>query len=114
MKSHAAHCSQDLELKLKIVPKVYVSQEPPSWHPASPEVKQAAIDCRKICADAGTDLARIAIKFFVRSAPTYNLTTTMHASSERNSAHLHSLPRTLYAIREEAIDAVSIGIHSSF
>jgi L-galactose dehydrogenase len=40
---------------------------PPSWHPASKEALEAAQKCRDICAAKGTDLATLAIKFFVRT-----------------------------------------------
>lgn len=42
-------------------------KDPPSWHPASAEVKEAATKSRQICSSKGTDLARLAIKFFVRT-----------------------------------------------
>lgn len=42
-------------------------KDPPSWHPAAPEVKAAAVRSKKLCADNGTDLARIAIKHFVET-----------------------------------------------
>lgn len=48
--------------------RVLSLQDPPSWHPASPEVKAAAQKSREICAAHGTDLARISIKFFIRFA----------------------------------------------
>lgn len=41
-------------------------QDPPSWHPAAPEVKAAAIQSKEFCAENGTDLARIAINHFVK------------------------------------------------
>jgi len=44
--------------------RVMLTQDPPSWHPASEEVKAAAIKSKELCAAKGTDLARIAIKQF--------------------------------------------------
>jgi hypothetical protein len=41
-------------------------QDPPSWHPASDEVKAAAIKAKELCASKGTDLARIAIKHWLK------------------------------------------------
>ena len=43
-------------------------QDPPSWHPASDEVKAAAIKAKELCASKGTDLARIAIKHWLKWA----------------------------------------------
>eukprot|EP00208_Stichococcus_sp_RCC1054_P002897 CAMPEP_0206140554 /NCGR_PEP_ID=MMETSP1473-20131121/9751_1 /ASSEMBLY_ACC=CAM_ASM_001109 /TAXON_ID=1461547 /ORGANISM="Stichococcus sp, Strain RCC1054" /LENGTH=330 /DNA_ID=CAMNT_0053534731 /DNA_START=120 /DNA_END=1112 /DNA_ORIENTATION=+ len=43
------------------------SRDPPSWHPAAPEVKEAAVKSKNMCKEKGTDLARIAIKHFVNT-----------------------------------------------
>lgn len=42
------------------------AQDPPSWHPASDEVKAAAVKAKELCASKGTDLARIAIKHWLQ------------------------------------------------
>lgn len=42
-------------------------RDPPSWHPASEEVKAAAVKSKNLCAEKGTDLATIAIKHFIRT-----------------------------------------------
>ncbi|MEU6172038.1 aldo/keto reductase [Streptantibioticus parmotrematis] len=36
---------------------------PPSWHPASAALKDAAVRAARLCADAGTDLAFLAMQF---------------------------------------------------
>ena len=51
-----------------VVSMLHRAQAPPSWHPASPEVKEAADKARAICAEKGTDLATISLKRFMKCA----------------------------------------------
>ena len=41
-------------------------QGPPSWHPAPKEMQEAAKKAADHCTQQGTDLAKLAIKDFVR------------------------------------------------
>lgn len=41
-------------------------QGPPEWHPAPPEVKEAARAAADYCRDQGTDLAKLALQFSVK------------------------------------------------
>lgn len=58
----ASQCNMDDQAVYVLL----LAQDPPSWHPAAPEVKAAAIQSKELCAENGTDLARIAIKHFVK------------------------------------------------
>jgi len=51
------------------------AQAPPSWHPASQAVKEAADKARAICAEKGTDLATISLKRFMKCAALLCLAT---------------------------------------
>ncbi|KAL5457400.1 hypothetical protein EMCRGX_G034652 [Ephydatia muelleri] len=46
----------------------------PQWHPASPEIKKAAIDASKYCSEHGVDITRLAINY---SASFKEVTTTL-------------------------------------
>ncbi|KAF8059175.1 hypothetical protein HT031_005347 [Scenedesmus sp. PABB004] len=41
-------------------------QGPPEWHPAPPELKEAAAAAAEYCRDQGADLARLALQFAVK------------------------------------------------
>jgi L-galactose dehydrogenase len=41
-------------------------QGPPEWHPAPPELKEAAATAAACCKDQGVDLAKLALQFAVK------------------------------------------------
>jgi len=43
-------------------------QGPPAWHPAPPELKQAAAAAADYCKAQGLDIAKLALQFAVRWA----------------------------------------------
>eukprot|EP00877_Chromochloris_zofingiensis_P005271 jgi/Chrzof1/14745/Cz09g14110.t1 len=94
---------------------------PPAWHPAPPEVKEAAAAAAEYCAGQGMDVSKLALKFALRNSdicttlvgmPTSqqvhaNVQTTLEAvglvetpDSDKEAAVLQEIQRILGSIKD--------------
>jgi len=54
---------------------------PPDWHPGHPSVHAAAAEAAKICAEAGSDISKLALQFALQGAVKNGMATTVIGSS---------------------------------
>lgn len=78
-------------------------KDPPSWHPASDEVKVAAVKAKELCALKGTDLARIAIKHWLQT-PGVDVHLMGMATPAEVEEDLKVVRQTLGLIPDESAD----------
>ncbi|MGN6209862.1 aldo/keto reductase [Asticcacaulis sp.] len=54
---------------------------PPDWHPGHPTVHAAAAEAARICAEAGSDISKLALQFALQGAMKNGMATTVIGSS---------------------------------
>jgi L-galactose dehydrogenase len=54
---------------------------PPDWHPGHPSVHAAAAEAARICAEAGSDISKLALQFALQGAVKNGMATTVIGSS---------------------------------
>lgn len=83
---------------------------PPDWHPGHPSVHAAAAEAARICAEAGSDISKLALQFALQGAVKNGMATTVIGSSSpanmRDNAAALEVPIDLELLaRVEAIFA---------
>ncbi|KAF6257021.1 NADP-dependent oxidoreductase domain-containing protein [Scenedesmus sp. NREL 46B-D3] len=79
-------------------------QGPPEWHPAPPELKEAAAAAAACCRDQGVDLTKLALQFAVKN-PSISTTLVGMCSSGVVRANVTAV---LQALGAEAADSSSV------
>ena len=70
---------------------------PPSWHPATPEIRSVCKDAAKYCDEKGVDISKLAMHFCIHTHP--EIATTLVAT-----ASLENLRKNIAAVNESLSD----------
>ncbi|XP_064648185.1 uncharacterized protein LOC135500574 isoform X2 [Lineus longissimus] len=81
------------------------SRGPPSWHPATPEIKEAAARAAKHCQEVGVDISSLALKYCV-SNPDVHTTLFSSASLKNVESNIKTSWNPMTDLEKSTLDEI--------